>query len=201
VDDDLIALWENPRLCRHFHLPLQAGSPAVLKRMARKTSTQEYLALVTKIRAAIPGVSITTDVIVGFPGETEIEFEDTLAFIQQIGFSGGHVFIYSARPGTPAANLPDQVAFSTRRQRSKRLREVFSIQSESFQQEFIDDRLDVLWERSVRRTGGWVSTGLTDNYLKVSMMTKKECTNTVDQVIIRAIDSGHLTGEVVENGK
>jgi len=201
VDEDLLALWKNPRLCRHFHLPLQSGSPTMLKRMARKITPQEYLALVSKIRTAIPQVSITTDVIVGFPGETEAEFEETRDFIRRIGFSGGHVFVYSARPGTPAAGFPDQVAFSTRRQRSKQLHDLFSIQSYSFQQTFINEKLDVLWERSARCADGWLSSGLSDNYVKVSAITKKECANSIDQVVIREVKGGCLTGEVVEHGK
>ncbi len=200
VDDDLIALWQNPRLCRHFHLPLQSASPSVLKRMARKTTPQEYLSLISKIRAAIPQVSITTDVIVGFPGETDAEFEETRAFIERIGFSGGHVFVFSARPGTPAAGFPKQVAFPIRRQRSKQLRDLFSIQANSFEQTFINKRLDVLWERSARLADGWLSSGLSDNYLKVSSITKTECANSIDQVFIRDVKNGCLIGEVDEHG-
>ena len=149
VDDELISLWRDPRLCRHFHLPLQSGSSSVLKRMARKTSQHEYKTLVENIRAEIPGVSITTDVIVGFPGESYAEFEETCAFIDSIGFSGGHVFLYSARPGTPAAGYPDQVLHTVRRRRSQILREILSNQAAVFHEKFMEQRLEVLWEKSM----------------------------------------------------
>jgi threonylcarbamoyladenosine tRNA methylthiotransferase MtaB len=201
VDEALITSWKNQRLCRHFHLPLQSGSSTVLKRMARKTSPQEYQALVSRIRTAIPAVSITTDIIVGFPGETDAEFEETLTFIQQIGFSGGHVFVFSARPGTPAASFPDQVAFSTRRQRSKILRELLSKQSHAFQQKFIDQQLEVLWERSVHQAEGWHSSGLTDNYLKVSAITEKQSSNNINAVVIQDSENGCLKGRMIEHGQ
>ncbi len=197
VDDDLIGQWKNTRLCRHFHMPLQSGSPSVLKRMARKTTPREYLGLVNKIREAIPGASITTDVIVGFPGETDDDFDKTMDFIRETGFSGGHVFVYSARPGTPAAGFPDQVAFNIRRQRSKQLRELFTIQSNSYQMAFINEKLEILWERSIHHEDGWLSSGLSDNYIRVCAVTKNESSNTIDQVIIRDLKNGYLSGEVV----
>jgi threonylcarbamoyladenosine tRNA methylthiotransferase MtaB len=199
VDDRLIRVWQDSRLCRHFHLPLQSGSPSILKRMARKTGPVDYQQLVEKIRSAIPGVSITTDIIVGFPGEDETAFEETRAFIETQGFSGGHVFIYSARPGTPAAGYPDQVPFAIRRQRSRTLRALLSGQSESFHAPFIGQVLDVLWERSTRKTGGWLSSGLSDNYIKVTAETPGDRWNVINRVMIRQAKKGGLVGEVVEH--
>lgn len=196
VDAELISLWRDPRLCRHFHLPLQSGSPSVLKRMARKTSQRDFRSLVERIRAAIPGVSITTDVIVGFPGETDVEFEESCAFIESIGFSGGHVFAYSARPETPAAGYPNQVLHTIRRQRSKVLRELFSNQAATFRKRFLEQKLEVLWEKSVKTTDGWNSSGWSDNYIRVSATMPGYCWNNINPVFIRNVTNAGLSGEV-----
>jgi threonylcarbamoyladenosine tRNA methylthiotransferase MtaB len=199
VDDELISVWCNPRLCRHFHLPLQSGSPSVLKRMARKTGQRDFRVLVERIREAIPGVSITTDVIVGFPGESEAEFEESCAFIESIGFSGGHVFVYSARPGTPAAGYPDQVLHTVRRQRSQILRELFSKQAATYQKRFLEQKLEVLWERSVKTADGWNSSGLSDNYIRVSANTPGYYWNSISPVIIRNETNAGLYGDVLDH--
>ena len=101
------ALWQDPRLCRHLHLPLQSGSDRVLAAMRRGYSRDDYLRLVTEARRMVPGVALTTDLIVGFPGETAAEFEETLATIGRVGFSGAFSFKYSPRPGTRAAALEE----------------------------------------------------------------------------------------------
>ncbi len=199
VNDELIDLWHDRRLCRHFHLPLQSGSQAVLKRMARRTTRQEFSALVEKIRKAIPGVSITTDVIVGFPGESDAEFEESYAFIDSTGFSGGHVFLFSARPGTPAAGYPDQVPHDIRRQRSRTLRELFSKQAEIFREQFLGQKLDVLWERSVKMGNGWSSSGLSDNYIRVSATMPGYCWNNIDPVWIREMTTVGLSGALFDH--
>jgi threonylcarbamoyladenosine tRNA methylthiotransferase MtaB len=121
-DEAWLPLWEDSRLCRHLHIPLQAGSAAVLQRMERKYSPDAYAAMVAACRRAIPGVTITTDVMVGFPGETEEEFEEGYAFIRSIGFDGMHVFKYSRRSGTRAARLPEQVPEEVKAERSQLLR-------------------------------------------------------------------------------
>ena len=106
IDEDFFGLWQDPRLCRHLHLPLQSGSAGVLRRMARKVTPRSYADLLAAARNAIPGIAITTDLIAGFPGETEEEFAETLEFVENMEFSGGHVFTYSARAGTAAAGMP-----------------------------------------------------------------------------------------------
>jgi threonylcarbamoyladenosine tRNA methylthiotransferase MtaB len=105
LSPDFFDLWQDSRLCRHLHLPLQSGCDATLKRMARRTTQAQFSQLVQAARERIPGVSITTDVIVGFPGETEDEFATSEAFIEQMAFSGLHVFRYNRRPGTAAARM------------------------------------------------------------------------------------------------
>ncbi|MBN2678133.1 MAG: MiaB/RimO family radical SAM methylthiotransferase [Anaerolineaceae bacterium] len=199
VDDALIAMWQEPRLCRHIHLPLQSGSASLLKRMARRTDPAMYGKLVEKIRKSIPGVSITTDVIVGFPGECEKEFDETRNFITTTGFSGGHVFLFSGRPGTAAVNYPDQVPHVIRRIRSKALRDIFDNQAAAFQKDFIGQQLDVLWERSINTSSGWISAGLSDNYLKVTAATAGNCMNTISPVMIQRIENSRLIGEIAKN--
>ena len=105
MDEAFFRLWENPRMCKHLHLPLQSGSAQTLRRMVRNTNPQTFAALVDTARGIAADMAITTDVIVGFPGESEEEFADSLEFVQKMEFAGGHVFSYSVRSGTPAARL------------------------------------------------------------------------------------------------
>jgi threonylcarbamoyladenosine tRNA methylthiotransferase MtaB len=118
-----LELWQDRRLCRHLHVPLQAGSATVLQRMERKYSPEEFAAMVSLCRRAVPGITITTDVMVGFPGETAEEFEEGYRFIRQIAFDGMHVFKYSRRSGTRAGRMPDQVDEQVKSERSKLLRD------------------------------------------------------------------------------
>ena len=117
LDAEFFSLWEDKRLCRHLHLPLQSGCAATLRRMRRKTTPEDFARLVEAARRLIPGVAITTDVIAGFPGEDESEFAESLAFVQAMRFAGGHVFTYSARPGTVAARQAAQVPHALRKER------------------------------------------------------------------------------------
>ncbi len=118
-----LRLWESPRLCRHLHVPLQAGSETVLRRMERTYLPEEFAGMVAACRSAIAGVTITSDVMVGFPGETDDEFDESYQFIKSITFDGMHVFKYSPRSGTRAAHMPDQVDETVRAERSLTLRE------------------------------------------------------------------------------
>ncbi len=122
LSDELIRVMsEEPKVCPHLHLPLQSGSDRILAKMNRHYTKAGYLALVEKIRAAMPDISLTTDIIVGFPGETEEDFEETMDVVRQVGFDSAFTFIYSPRTGTPAAALPDQVPKETVDERFKRL--------------------------------------------------------------------------------
>ena len=110
IDSSFFDLWQNPRLCPHLHLPLQSGSTSVLQRMARKITPEKFQGLVEAARAKIPNLAVTTDIIVGFPGETDLEFEESLQTIKEMNFSGGHVFKYSRRDETAAAKFPLQIS-------------------------------------------------------------------------------------------
>jgi len=195
LDETFFRLWENPRLCRQLHLPLQAGCDATLRRMGRPITTEQYAALVETARAAISDLALTTDVMVGFPGEDEGDFVESLAFVERIGFARLHVFPFSPRPGTPAARLPDQVPVSVRRERARRMREVGDRLAETFQQRFVGREMEVLWEHR-RDDGLW--HGLTDNYLRVVTLFGEGLTGRVVRTRLAALHSGLFIGEVVE---
>ena len=190
-------LWADPRLCRHLHLPLQSGSAAVLRRMARKTSPESFTKLLASARAAIPEVAVTTDVIVGFPGESDEEFSETEAFLRAMGFAGGHVFTYSARPGTAAARMPGQVESGNRKARSARLRSLFSEAGRAYRSQFLGRTMPVLWEATDQLSpSGWRLEGLTDNYLRVSATAAEPCWNQIDAVRLTGLSEEGLLGEI-----
>jgi threonylcarbamoyladenosine tRNA methylthiotransferase MtaB len=197
VETDFFSLWRDERLCRHLHLPLQSGSEAVLKRMRRKITPDSFSALVQAARAAIPEVAITTDIIVGFPGETEAEFAETEAFVKSLNFAGGHVFTYSARPGTPAARMKAQVRHEIRKERNAALRAVLEESAQAYQAGFIGRTLPVLWEGSSRLTeAGWTLEGLTDNYLRVKSVAAEPRWNRIDDVELISMDDDGIKGMV-----
>jgi threonylcarbamoyladenosine tRNA methylthiotransferase MtaB len=173
ITPEFLGLWADERLCRHFHLSLQSGSDTVLKRMKRCYSTSDYQRAVDLIRQAVPGVAITTDVIVGFPGETEVEFEQSYSFCKQMQFARIHVFSYSPRPGTQAALMPHQVEVKVKRERSRRMLALARASIHNFRRRFLGKTLLVLWEKE---TGG-VWSGLTDNYIRAYTKSDQDLTN------------------------
>jgi threonylcarbamoyladenosine tRNA methylthiotransferase MtaB len=198
LDEEFFTLWEDPRLCPHLHLPIQSGSVSTLKRMLRKTSPDSFRELVAAARKRIPDVAITTDVMTGFPGETNAEFDETLEFIREIDFAGGHVFSYSARPGTPAARMKDQVPHEIRKERNHLLRNVFSELAFSYQQKFIGRTLPVLWESTTRVSdSGWQLEGWTGNFIRVSALSPEPRWNKLDDVRFINLTSEGIIGEIV----
>ncbi|MDD5466737.1 MAG: MiaB/RimO family radical SAM methylthiotransferase [Anaerolineales bacterium] len=197
LDEDFFSLWEDERLCRQLHLPLQSGNAATLRRMARKTTPEAYARLVEAARRAIPQVAITTDIIAGFPGETEAEFTESLAFVHQMRFAGGHVFTYSARPGTAAARLPSQVPHAERRERNARLRAALAKSAQAYQEAFLGATLPVLWETATALgPEGWRLSGLTDNYLRVQAATQAPLWNQLMPVRLARLEQGAFWGEL-----
>ncbi|MGC8787692.1 MAG: tRNA (N(6)-L-threonylcarbamoyladenosine(37)-C(2))-methylthiotransferase MtaB, partial [Anaerolineae bacterium] len=143
---DLLHLWENPRLCRHLHLPLQSGCDATLKRMNRRYTTAQYRDLLAYARKRIPDLAVTTDIIVGFPGEDEQEFATSVTFVAAMGFARIHVFPFSSRPGTAAASMPGQVTPWVKKKRTDLMLSIARYSAEAFQRRFIGRMMDVLWE-------------------------------------------------------
>jgi len=194
LDEDFFRLWESPRLCRQLHLPLQSGCDEILRRMGRRTTRQEFARLVEAARAAIPDLAVTSDIIVGFPGEDEDAFRASYDFVAAMEFARLHVFPYSPRPGTAAACLPDQVPPEVRRARARAMRELGAEQASRFRQRFIGRAMEVLWEQR-RRDGLW--TGLTDNYLRVVTHAEDDLHDRLTATRLLTAQNGYLVGEVI----
>ena len=164
VHDELIELIKNDRrLCRHLHLPLQSGCDEVLRAMHRPYSTRQFAQLIERLAIEIPNIAITTDLIVGFPGETNAMFEQSIEFVESMPFSKLHVFPYSVRQGTPAASMSDQIDPNVKRERAARMIEISNRKSIEYRRKFLGTSVEVLTETS---TNGIVD-GLTDNYIRV----------------------------------
>ena len=181
----------------HLHLPLQSGSDSTLKRMARKTTPQSFRELVNAARSVMPNVAITTDIIAGFPGETDDEFAETLDFVKEMRFSGGHVFSYSPRPGTGAARMKGQVKPEVRKRRNRILQEAIEETAKSYREKFIGQKMSVLWE-STTEFGeyGWRMEGWTGNYLRVSAIAPSPRWNEVDMVSLDEIEGEKIQGSI-----
>lgn len=193
LDERFFDLWQDSRMCRHLHLPLQSGSAGVLRRMARRTTPEEYRALLKHARSRIPGLAVTTDIIVGFPGETDEEYNESLEFVKEMEFSGGHVFRYSARPGTAAARLPGRVHGSVAKERAKMMRSVLDETEQRYAQGFIGANLKALWEKAESKDNNWLLRGLTDTYIQVTALAKTDRSNHIDTVRIESIDGNILS--------
>ncbi|HLO30695.1 MAG TPA: MiaB/RimO family radical SAM methylthiotransferase [Anaerolineales bacterium] len=201
LDADFFSLWDDKRLMPHLHLPLQSGCGSTLKRMARKTTPQSFRQLVSAARAAIPAVAITTDIIAGFPGESEAEFVESLAFVHEMNFAGGHVFTYSPRPGTGAARMKGQLKPELRKKRNHILHNALEESARSYRQKFTGQTLSVLWE-STSEVGewGWQMEGLTGNYLRVNALAPSPRWNEIDQVQLSESSDSRMKGVITNTG-
>jgi len=200
-DPSFLSLWEDKRLCRHLHVPLQSGDDRILKAMERPIRREKYMDLIATIRKAVPDIAITTDVIVGFPGETEEAFEATRAFIKRMGFAGGHVFTYSPRPGTPAYQMKDRISIQIAKARNAILRQLFKETGWAYRKRFIGEQAEVLWEASdINQKGTWDLSGLTDNYIRVYAEGQGDFWNEITVVELENhMPGGHgLVGNVIE---
>lgn len=198
LEERFFELWQDKRLCRHLHLPLQSGSGFVLRRMARRTTPEEFADLVACARKTIHGLAVTTDLIAGFPGEDDARFAESLDFVRQMEFSGGHVFTYSARPGTAAANFPDQVPHPIRKERSAAYRAVLEESRRRYGRQFIGQVSFVLWESAVfNENGCWELGGLTDNNLRVNTTAASNLWNTISPVRLIAFDGNRFRGQIL----
>jgi threonylcarbamoyladenosine tRNA methylthiotransferase MtaB len=198
---DMIPLWQDDRLCRHLHIPLQSGDDRILKRMGRPIEKESYKNLITALQTQIPDIAITTDVIAGFPGETNEIFDSSQDFIQEIGFAGGHVFTYSPRPGTAAYKMENQVPIQIAKERNAFLRKIFHQKGIDFRQRFIGKSGKVLWETSEEMPDGpFRLSGLTDNYIRVFATSKENLWNELSSVdFLSHLDKRNaLIGEITD---
>lgn len=197
VNQDLISLLQEDRIARHFHLPLQSGSASVMRRMARAITPTRYAQLIDQIRDSIPGIAITTDILSGFPGETDQEFQESLNFIQEMDFSDGHVFTYSAREGTPAHDYPDQIHNALRKERSAQIRKILAVSAEAYRHKQIGTELTVLWEKVEQLSDHtWQASGLTDNYLRVDSEITENLWNRFSRIKISGITPKGVKGDI-----
>ena len=194
TDEFVEAVSAMDKVCPHYHLSLQSGCDETLKRMKRRYTTEEYKTIVDRLRAAIPNVSITTDVIVGFPGETNEEFDKTYEFLKDIELTHMHIFKYSPRKGTPAATMENQVDPSTKHERSEKLLQLNEENFNKFGQKMLDKEFNVLFEQKV---GDNKFEGLTENYVKVIVESDKDLSEQILKVKITDVKNEFLEGILV----
>lgn len=195
VEPRLLELMEqDKRLCRQLHLPLQAGCDTTLARMHRPYDTRRFAELLGDIRKRIPDIAITTDIIAGFPGETEDEFMSTLAFAENCGFSKMHIFPYSKRKGTPAEKMPNQIPETVKQKRCAQLAELDHKQQQSFFEQCVGSEAEVLFEQTA--ADGYIE-GLTSNYLRVYVQGGAELCGTLRKVRLLKAETGFLVGELL----
>lgn len=196
TEDVVKELANLPKMCRHYHVSLQSGCDETLKRMGRKYTASEYKEVVERLRRYIPDVAITTDIMVGFPGETEEEFEKSYKFAEEICFAKMHVFKYSRRKGTRAYNFPNQVPNKVKEERSKKLLQLSKVCERKFKERFLNRTVEVLFEQKVKDLDGYVE-GLTDNYLSVAVKGELEnLRNRILPVRVKEIKNDLLIGEI-----
>ena len=181
----------SPRICKHAHVPLQSGSDKVLRRMHRKYRPWHYADRLQRIRSAMPDAAIGADVMVGFPGESEADFEQTRAFISALPFTYLHVFTYSSRPGTPSAEMPDQVPVQVARERNRILRELATGKKDAFMQSFVGREVEAI---TLTRFDGEYTEALTENYLKLRLRGRRD-PNVLLRTKIDATCSDALLGQ------
>ncbi|MEL7632316.1 MULTISPECIES: tRNA (N(6)-L-threonylcarbamoyladenosine(37)-C(2))-methylthiotransferase MtaB [Sporomusa] len=196
VSDSLIALMQlDSRFCRHLHLPLQSGDDRILTAMNRHYTTAQYRELIAGIRARVPDIAVTTDIIAGFPGETEAMFANTLDFVGTMPFAKIHVFPYSRRTGTPAAKFLAQVPELEKKRRAQSLQKLADRKAEIYHQSFIGQKLDILFE--ISETEGLLS-GLTGNYVRVYAAGTQEHIGLIGKVAIERVHKDGLWGKIIE---
>jgi threonylcarbamoyladenosine tRNA methylthiotransferase MtaB len=195
IDDNLLGLWENPRLCPHIHLALQSGSDRTLESMRRPYDTASFKRAVESFRSRISNAAVTTDIMVGFPGETDDQFEESLRYCREIGFAHMHAFAYSPRPGTPAAGYNEQVPESVKRRRLLFVLSLARTSARNYRQQLIETTLPVLWE-SKSKSSETIS-GLTSNYIRVETVYRPGLENTITGARLTALKGQSVEAEIV----
>ncbi|MDI3534433.1 MAG: threonylcarbamoyladenosine tRNA methylthiotransferase MtaB [Thermosediminibacterales bacterium] len=198
ITDDLIErLAGIKKVCRHYHIPLQSGSKKILKWMNRRYTPDNFRHIVDAFRSKIPEVSISTDIMVGFPGETDELFDETMRFVEDVTFSRIHVFKYSKRAGTPAANFPNQVTKRKKEERSHKLIKLAQEQEKEYNKRFLGKTLKVLIEQEMNTGEGTQYEGLSDNYIRIYIKHKGLKKGEIYNVKIKRIENSHVIGELI----
>mgnify|MGYP004622157175 CR=1 FL=1 len=192
TEEFLERLTKLEKICDHFHLSLQSGCDETLKRMNRKYTTQEFEKIVNLLRKAYPEVALTTDIIVGFPAETEEEFNKTYEFLSKIKFMKMHIFKYSQRNGTKAATMEEQIDGNVKEERSNKLIKLSDDNEKEFMKKYVGKQVDVLFEQSTEK----YTEGHTKNYMLVKVPMNVELENTIKTVKITKLDNLILDGEI-----
>jgi threonylcarbamoyladenosine tRNA methylthiotransferase MtaB len=196
ISSELLALWQDERLCRHFHLALQSGSETMLQRMRRGYSLDQYQRTMNLIKETISKVAITTDIMVGFPGENDEESEQSYSFCQQVGFANIHVFPFSPRPETEAARMPKQVKDKVKQERNRRMLVLSRSSRCRFCEQFLGQTMPVLWEQETS-PGSSIYSGLTSNYIRVFAHSEKPLNNQITPVKLVRVRNQGIWGEIV----
>ena len=199
IDREFLDLWKSQRLCPHFHIPLQSGSNYILQKMRRLYDVSNYSEKVDLIRSELPEASITTDVIAGFPGESDSDFEETYQLCDKLGFSDMHVFPYSARARTSAWYFRPNIESVTKKQRVESLIKLSNKNSETYRKSLLGQTRKVLWEKKIRLGQGHYWSGLTDNYARVYTETNEDQSNKIRSTILTSISDDRLFGELLVN--
>lgn len=181
------------KICHHFHLSLQSGCDETLKRMNRRYTTEQFKEIVRLLRNAYKDVNLTTDIIVGFPGETDEEFNKTYQFLKEIKFYKMHVFKYSPRKGTKAAVMPNQISGDIKEKRSRELIELSNENELEYNQKYTGNEVEVLFEEEKEK----IYKGHTQNYILVYCQTDKKIDNKIEKVICKKAEQDHILGEVL----
>ena len=202
LSDKLIqAMAELPTVCHHIHLPMQSGSDRILKEMNRRYTSDQYAELATKLRAAIPDVEITTDIIVGFPGETEQDFDDTMAMVERVGFAAAYTFQYSPRTGTRAAAMENQIPAEIKSERLQRLNELQTRMTEQNNRKYIHATGEVLVEGAGQRDGSDIAFGKLSNFKMVYFPGDARLIGRYAEVCVQSIKGNSLFGVLKEEMK
>ncbi len=193
VDESLAEVMQMPKVCRHIHIPLQSGDDRILAAMNRRYTADEFISKADMLRAAIPGIGITTDVIVGFPGEDDDAFANTVRLVERVGFSRVHVFRYSARKRTAAAEMPNQTAHDVKTNRANALSSIAQTLAVDFAKSHIGQTLQVLAESQTDKPGELA--GYTDNYIRVRFQAPPKLKGSIVPVeITEALEDGEAVG-------
>lgn len=199
LNESLLSLWSNSRLCPHFHIPLQSGSENILQQMRRKYTPQRYKQSVAEVRDLVPNAAITTDVIIGFPGETDDLFEESRLLCEETSFANLHVFPYSSRPGTSAAYFSGAISNEVKRERMKVMLDLARKQARQYRYSILGSTKPVLWEKMVVENGSQVWSGLTDSYVRVATKNDLPLRNKITPLTLEHVEGEIVWGNTIPN--